>query len=223
MLMQSIRCSVAALLLFSTPLFAQATLPSGPGLPPVDESPDSAAVRKASKDFMLSLAGDDLADAKKKFAGSDSDFKSVETMHGLFVAAKHLRTTAENKWPDLAKQPKSNDMDPKALADRIDHQNPRIDGDSASFPGGSKLQKINGEWKVVDVVGDPQAKLMMMTMFGAMTTAVDDTTKQIEAGQYATWQEAQDGMRSRMQEIMRAQMSTIMPGRPTTRPNGARK
>jgi hypothetical protein len=210
---------VALMLLVPPSLQAQpATMPSMPGMQPANDPPEAKDVRDATKAFMASLADKDVAAAKKLFAGSDEDFQLVETMHDLFQAGKKLKDAAEAKWPEEVKsQFQGDDFDPKKQAERIDHQRVSVEGDTAKLSGGAMLKKVDGKWKVIDVISDPMGKGMINGMFKSLTPLFNEAAADIEAGKYSSLGEAKAAIQQKMQANMKKNMMGPM-GRPTTMP-----
>ena len=92
---------LASTVLISTALAVSASAQSSPK---VGDPPEAKDVRDAAKAFMASLADKDVSAAKKLFAGTDEDFKLVETMHDLYHAGQKLRDVGGGAAPGLHPQ-----------------------------------------------------------------------------------------------------------------------
>lgn len=207
-MLSSIRFSVVIALLLIVPALAQ---PSSPAVTP--DSPDATAAKTAAKEFMLSLTGNDIAATRKLFAGTDEQFQPAQQMHDVAQAVSAFKVAAEKQFPGYEKTHQvSGDFDPKVMAERIDRQQVKIDGDTATFGDGLTLHRTGGTWKVVDLFGDPQAKKMMGRMLPAFLQAVKEVTPEIEQGKYATFDLANTAMQNKMRGAMRAMMSDLMGG-----------
>ena len=199
-------------------LLVAASLRAQPSSLPANDPPEAADIRAATKEFIISLIDKDVSRAKKLFAGNDEDFKLVEVMHDVFQAGTKLHAAAESRWPEEVKsQFQSNDLDPKALATRIDHEKVTVEGDTAKLSGGAMLKKQDGKWRVVDIMNDPMGKGMIGGMFKTLVPIMNEAATDIEAGKYPSLAKAMEAVKQKADAMMR---KTLMPPgmHPTTKP-----
>ena len=219
---KSLRLAAVACMLMAAPVLAQmppdapVSVPTAPA-----DTPETTEVKTAAKEFMTALADKDTTNMKKLFAGTDEDYKLAEVMHDMFLAGMKLQSAAEAKWPEeMKKERKSDDFDPKKMAERIDKERVTITGDTAKLSSGTLLKKTNGKWQVTDVIGDPMGKGMVSGMFGAITPLINEAAAEIESGKYASFAEAKAAIQQKMQANMQKKMmGPGGPGGPSTMPS----
>ena len=180
------------------------------------DSPEEAKARLAAKEFVRATSEDDLANAKAKFAGTDENFKAVEGLHGMLVAAKKMKEAAIKQWPnDFQNGQSLGRLDLDTMIARLDNEPITVTGDTADFRGGMELKQINGEWKVTDVMSKPEGKAFMAKMVGVMKDAIESTTAEIDKGTYANYPAAEAALGEKLKAGI---VGAMRPPTATTQP-----
>lgn len=182
------------------------------------DTPDQAAARAAVMAFADLLADPDFAKAKAAFAGGEEDLKIAQNIHQLIHTKTKLIAAVKKAMPN-EKVPPSDDLTVEGLKKRLPQQPVKIDNDTATVGPDWKLKKVDGAWKVTDLMASPGAKKAATTLFPAMSAVMNEALPEIEAGKYKTPQEMEAAMRPRLQAAMNELQKKMMPGA-ATRPAG---
>jgi len=169
---------------------------------------DPSRVKKAATDFLLSLAETDLKHAKALYAGSDENFKLVAGMHDMLQATQKLKLAAEERWPKQFDPAGPSKLDADGLVRKMRTETLAIDGDAAQFSGGLTLRRIDGQWKVVDLIATRDGKLTMANMLPILTQAATETADEVRKGAYPTFDSAQVALGNKINKAMQSAATT---------------
>lgn len=210
--------------LFATSAAAQAPAavdlprqPSGQVPPPSAEVHDDTTPKGALK--MLSAAlrdGDAQRIRHVMHAGNPAEVRMVSSMAEMAQAMAQLqraavKTFGEEGAKEMVGDTLATDADGRA---RIDAAEVRLTGDTATVivPEGEDapvvLKKVGGHWKVpmaeLSKNADPTALDERLAELAGQRTLVEELTKEISAGQFATPAQAKEAWQSRaMQSVTR--------------------
>jgi hypothetical protein len=210
-------------------LIAFASLaPAQPTTAPADDTPEQKAVRDVAVAFTTSLAEGSTDEALKHFAGGDADRKLTETIGGLSNKIIGFKKAIETKFgADAVKSLSGSEFDFKQQVDRIKRGKVAIDGESAVITtqgaDGTMLRKVDGAWKVTALTTDPSGTTLMQGIMSAASDLIGTATKDINAGKYATVEDAKTGIQNQamttiMPKIRAAAMKRLTTSRPATEP-----
>ena len=163
-------------------------------------APDLSTPKKAGLSFANALMADDMDTVHKTATGSDSDFNLIKSLGGVIQAMKRYETAAVKKFGEEGKLSKNENKD---IAAEVEATEEKIEGDSATLINKANpndkhpltLKKDGAIWKVdLSPLGKDPDAAKLIPMSKAMVTALDGTTKDVDAGKYKTAQEAKDAM-----------------------------
>jgi hypothetical protein len=195
---------------------------------------DETAVRETATAFMTSIADGKGDEALKNFAGEEAEKKLIVTFAKMPPKIDGLKKAIESKFgADAAKELGGNDFDLKKQAERIKDAPVTVTGDTAVIKtqgeDGPTLKKVDGKWKVSSITGNPDLSEVMDELLVAVSGIMDTATTDINAGKYASVEEAKKGMETQAQaamapifpKMMAAAMKKAAASAPTSQPGGA--
>lgn len=214
--------SIASLLCCASVCLAQpTTMPSMSA----DDTPEQKVVRDAAMDFITLLEKEDLADAKKAFAGTDEDWKLLQIMHETIGAMSKVKAAAEKRFPEEMKNAReSDDMSFKGLRRQMSMSPVLLNGEEAMVgrsEDGMAMKKVDGTWKVTALAADPRMRRTVLAAMPLMGDMARQTLTDLEAGKYESFAAMQQAMEQEMKTkimpiVMREMMNAT--SQPTTQP-----
>ena len=194
-------------------LSATATVGRGREVP--KDTPDQAAARAAVLSFADLLSDPDFTKAKSDFVGGEEELKLARNLHGVFHAKAKMVAAVLKAMPNEKGRPLDDGLAIDGLKRGARQVQVTIEGDTAMVGLDMKLKRVNGVWKVFDVVSDPKAKRIVDTHFPVMTQVMTEALPDIEAGKYKTAEELQAALMPKMLALHKAREEKA---RSTTKP-----
>ncbi|HSU67873.1 MAG TPA: hypothetical protein VLJ39_13435 [Tepidisphaeraceae bacterium] len=204
---------------FQTSLFIFAMVMSAATAARAD---DQADIKASAKSFAEAIKAGDAPTARKYVVSSDEANNFVDAMAGVTKAKQNLTDAAVAKFGEDGK--KIAGASPVGgrspdVAQNIDNSKVDVNGDTATVTGekGKAVQfkKEGGQWKIdLASVADFQQTSKLLPMFGHVSTAMNETAREIKDGKYATVQEAQQGLRQKIVAGFGGQPGAGRPGKP---------
>lgn len=224
-----LRCITISVVLMSAQ-FSGAQLPSTQHVV-ADLTTPKAAVQTM---FAAVEMADGSALRDSFFASTQAERDLVTAYAELIVAARHLRDAARDKFAaDNAAAP-----NPALIRDgsvpgapgpedqpQLDNAQVQIDGDVATVqlpnqPKPIKLRRTDNLWRIdlADYAAVQPDQLGEQTEVNhGLATALEDTTDEINAGRYASAQEAESAVQQKIHSVIAPQLKNLATTAPTTR------
>lgn len=203
----------------TTGALAQATRPVRIWPP---ESPELPAIRATAKAFLRALQDDDLAKAKKMYAGSDENFALASQIRDTDRAVRQLKAAMAKRYSgQTSEMPISRQYDLSARIEAIDSEPISLTGSLARIAGGPKLELSNGQWWIIDLVAFPSERNAMARGLPCLQEAATETTADINRGDLPTIEAATRALYIRFGEKWESRRRGLARHTsPSTRPNG---
>lgn len=185
-----------------------------------EDKPDTSNPKGAVSAFFKAMEKGDIPEAKSMATGSQKQLAILETLVPLMSGFKQLENAAVKKWGEEGKKVLAEGQGGGGTSFNMDEElkNAKVDekGDMATITPGEqsksagkdkspmKLKKIEGKWKIdlaslpSEGLDDPNATRILKAM-GDIAKA---TAAEVDAGKYATAEDAKKAMGEKMLPLL---------------------
>ena len=208
---------LCGLMVCSIVLACRSASADAPTTAPADPQ-EVAAIRQSVDEFIRLLNKADTGELAKAFGGNDASLKVVIAFNDALHAAEDTKAALIKRFPDQMSNAANAAGPMDAMVKRMRTQGVTTDGNTAIIGnriGGVTLKKVDGVWKVADLISDPDGKLQMVQILPKMTKALDEVRVEVDGGKYASVEEAQQAL---AKKIRLATAIFVPKTNPATRP-----
>lgn len=175
--------------------------------PPAKAGADLSTPKKAALVFTKAIESGDMDAVKASSVGTDDDYATLKSLSSMVGSMKRMQAALVKKFGDDAKQ--IPDMS-ATMSSQMETAEEKIDGDSATLVVKNKpddkhpptLKKTGDDWKMdlKSMSSDPDFAKLKDTAVKAVPL-IDEYTKDVESGKYATFAEAAQGLFQTMSKL----------------------
>ena len=172
---------------------------------PAKAGPDLSTPKKAAIVFSKAIEAGDMDGVKASSVGTDDDYAALKTVSDMVGALKRMQAAMIKKYGDDAK--KLQDLS-SPMSSQFEAAQEKVDGDTATlvvkpddkYP--PTLKKIGDDWKMdLKVMSSDPDFPKIKEVAKKAVPLLDDFTKDVEAGKYATISDASVALLSTMGKL----------------------
>jgi len=174
---------------------------------PAKAGPDLSSPKKAAHAFFKAVEAGDADGVKAASIGSDDDYATLKLVSNMMASLKKMQATLVKKYGDDAKA--IPDLS-SVMSAQVDEAEEKVDGDSATLVSKNKpddkfpptLKKSGEEWKMdLKIMSADPNFARMKEQAPKAVALIDDFTKDVESGKYATFGDAAQALGQTMGKL----------------------